>query len=279
MNKTILLLLFLLSSDALRAAGDHIVSGTKAAGMGYASVAAANLWSTGNNPAGMAFTRGLQAGIYAENRFLVPELSMGTLAISYSCHAGAFGGFVSHFGGELYSELKVVAGYSRNFGKKFAAGLVFDYLHISQEEFYGNKSAVSFEAGLMYRPDTKWSLGIHVVNPVPVNLGSGKDEQLPVIFRAGFSKLFSNVVEVAGEIEKSLDCKPVIRAGLEYRLPRVLALRAGFSSQPQMITAGIGMVFGSLYLGLASSWQPELGYSPQAEVVWNIGKKQMTNDK
>jgi hypothetical protein len=277
MKKVFLILFLIFSSDGLKAAGEYTVPGGKPAGMGFSAVASGGLWSVCANPAGMAFSKGLAVGIYAENRFLIPDLATGAAAISFGSKAGAFGGYVSRFGNEHYSELKVVAGYARKFGKKFSAGLVFDYLLISQDEFYGNRNALSFGAGLMFRPDSKWAIGVHVINPVPINLTPDKTEKLPTVFRAGFSRVFSGNVELAAEIEKSLDGKAVFRTGLEYRLPKILALRMGFASQPRTITGGVGLAFGSMHLDIASSWQPELGYSPQVGLEWKIGKK--NNDK
>jgi hypothetical protein len=273
MKRILFVIVLSVFSNGLFAAGDIIVAGGRPAGMGYAAVAGTGLWSVCNNPAGMAFAQGLQAGLYAENRFLIPGLTIGALGIVYSSRPGGFGVYVSRYGNQLYSETRTAAGYARKFGKKFAAGVVFDYLLISQPEDYGNRGVVSFEAGLMYRPEGKWAIGVHIVNPVPVSLTSDNSEKLPVIFRAGISRIFPGTAEVTAEIEKALDGKPLIRAGLEYRIHEVFALRTGFVTHPQTVTAGVGLMFGGLHVDLASSWQPQLGYSPQVGLEWRIGKK------
>jgi hypothetical protein len=273
MKRILFVIVFSVFSKGLFAAGDIIVAGGRPAGMGYAAVTGTGLWSVCNNPAGMAFAQGLQAGFFAENRFLIPGLTIGALGIVYSSRPGGFGVYVSRYGNQLYSETRTSAGYARKFGKKFAAGVVFDYLLISQPEEYGNRGVLSFDAGLMYRTDGKWSIGVHIVNPVPVSISSDKSEKLPVIFRAGFSRTFSGTAEVSAEVEKALDGKPVIRLGIEYLVHEVFALRTGFVTQPSTVTAGVGLVFGGLHIDLASSWQPELGYSPQVGLEWRMGKK------
>jgi hypothetical protein len=273
MCRLIIAVVFCFISKGVFSAGDVIISGGKPAGMGYAAVAGTGLWSVCNNPAGMAFTNGFRAGIYAENRFLLPDLTTGTIAITFGSRPGTFGGYVNHFGGALYSELKAAAGYARKFGKRFAAGVLIDYLGIAQAEGYGNKSLVSFEAGLMCRPDDKWSVGVHLLNPVPISITDDKSEKLPVVFRAGFSRVFAKKAEVAAEIESTSHEKAVVRIGLEYIVHRSFFLRTGFVSNPQTVTAGIGLAFGNLHIDLGSSWQPVLGYSAQISLEYHLRVK------
>ena len=254
-------------------AGEMSVSGGKSAGMGYTGVTGTGLWAVCNNPSGMAFAKGLQVGVFAESRFLLSDLTSGSLALTSGGKYGAVGLYADFFGNQLYRESKVVTGYARKFGNHFSAGIVFDYLHISQPADYGDLDIVSFEAGLMCRPDNKWAIGIHVVNPIPIYLSKDKTEKLPIVFRTGFSRSFSGKAELAAEIEKSLSGKPVIRAGLEYHLHKRFSLRTGFASEPQTVTAGAGMLFGRLRLDLAASWQPVLGYSPQIGVEWKINER------
>jgi hypothetical protein len=270
MCRLIIAVVFILVSKGVTAAGDIIISGGRPAAMGYVSVAGTGLWSVCNNPAGMAFTEGLQAGIYAENRFLLPDLTTGAIAMIFGSKPGTFGGYVNHFGGAQYSELKAAAGYARKFGKRFAAGVLIDYLGITQAEGYGNKNMVSFEVGMMCRPDDKWSVGVHLLNPVPVSVTPDKTEKLPVVFRAGFSRVFAKKAELAAEIETASGEKPVVRVGIEYLVHKTLCLRTGYMSQPQTITAGIGLILGNLHIDLGSSWQTTLGYSPQVSLEYHF---------
>lgn len=270
MCRLIVAVVFCFISSGVFCAGDVIISGGRPAGMGYAAVAGNGLWSVCNNPAGMAFTNGLRAGIYAENRFLLPDLTTGTIAITFGSRPGTFGGYVNHFGGVLYSELKAAAGYARKFGKRLAAGVLINYMGITQAEGYGNKGLVSFEVGLMCRPDDKWSVGVHLLNPVPISISDDGNEKLPVVFRAGFSRMFAKKAEVTAEIESASHEKAVARIGLEYIVHRSFFLRTGFVSNPQTVTAGIGLAFGNLHIDLGSSWQPVLGYSAQISIEYHL---------
>ena len=273
MCRLIIAVVFCFISSGVFAAGDVIISGGRPAGMGYTAVAGTGLWAVCNNPAGMAFTNSFHAGIYAENRFLLPDLTTGTIAITFGSKPGTFGGYVNHFGGALYSELKASAGYARKFGNKFSAGVLIDYLGITQAEGYGNKSLVSFEVGLMCRPDDKWTVGVHLLNPVPISISDDKNEKLPVVFRAGFSRVFARKAELAAEIESASNEKAVVRIGLEYIVHRSFFLRTGFVSNPQTVTAGIGLAFGNLHIDLGSTWQPVLGYSAQVSVEYHLKVK------
>ena len=255
------------------AAGDIIVAGGRPAGMGYAGVSGTGLWSVCNNPAGMAFGKGLEAGICGENRFLLPDLTSGILAVTFGSKAGAFGAYACRFGSAAYHELKAAGGYARRFGKKFSAGVLIDYIGIGQPDLYGDLHLVSFEAGMMFLPDHNWSLGIHLLNPVPVWLNSERTAKLPVIFRAGVSRNFAGKAILATEIEAATGTGIVVRAGIEYAVHANFFLRTGYVSDPHTVTAGAGIAAGKLRIDLASSWQPVLGYSAQVSVEYRIGVK------
>jgi hypothetical protein len=82
MNKYYLLFSFLLSfSTHLFAGNDKNSLGGRSAGMGNASVTFSDGFSVFANQAGLARLQTLDAGLYAENRFMLKDLGMYALAV------------------------------------------------------------------------------------------------------------------------------------------------------------------------------------------------------
>jgi hypothetical protein len=240
--------------------------------MGGCSVAIPDLWSVENNPAGVSWLTGLQAGVSFENRFLLRELSYKTAGLSWINKLGGFGISVSHFGNALYGEWKTGLVYSRKFGRRISAGAGFSYTRISIGEGYGARGFVSCSAGLMYRPAKDWMIGMVVLNPVPVHITGYPSDILPVIFRAGLSFQPGKNILLTAEAEKDLEHPLVIRAGTEISLVKSISLRLGITSDPFMMTGGIGLEFGRLQAYIASGYHMLLGFTPSLSVSYALIK-------
>lgn len=252
------------------AAGEFNVTGGRAAGMGFSSVALSDAWSAGNNPGGLGCTKSFAAGIYVENRFLVKELSLKAVTVTIPVWKGSFGLILQHMGFSLYNEIKGGVGYGMLFGKYFAAGIQLNCLRISQAEGYGNRNIFSFEIGAQYRASSHLALGVHLVNPVAIRISSNSQERIPALVRLGLLWNISDELLATVEAEKDLLHKPVIRAGVEYHLSKTIFARAGIATNPTLFTIGAGLEFGSFRLDLASGYHLVLGYSPQASVTYRF---------
>jgi hypothetical protein len=250
------------------AAGDLTISGGRSAAMGYASVSTADEWSCFNNQAGLSWCRKISTGVYIDNRSLVKEMSLKSLGMIVPIKKGSFALSFSHFGYSLYNEIKTGLAFSMPFGKKFSAGLQMDYLRIHLGADYGSRNLLTFEMGLQFRMTEKISLGIHVNNPVPVKISQSGKDVLPVCIRMGFSWQLTGSFLGSFEIEKELVMNPAFKAGFEYHFVKPLFIRFGFLTDPAQFTFGIGLELGKFRFDLASSYQPVLGYSPQASLVY-----------
>ncbi len=64
----------------LYSSNDNLPQGARSAALGNASVTFADFWAIQNNQAGLADFKNIAAGFYYENRFLLKELSLKSVA-------------------------------------------------------------------------------------------------------------------------------------------------------------------------------------------------------
>src|SRR3989339_551673 len=81
--------------------------GARYSSMGNTGVMTPSLWSTSHNQAGLAFLKISEVGLHYENKFLIPELGLSSLAFALpSKKSGTFGLNYNHFGYSKYNESK-----------------------------------------------------------------------------------------------------------------------------------------------------------------------------
>jgi hypothetical protein len=252
---------FLLSN--ISAQINHSV-GARAAGMGNAFVANSDLWSVYHNQAGLAEIKEIQAGMTVENRFLVKELSLKSLAVAapIKTTGGTFGFSVSHFGFSLYSETKAGLAYAQKLSEKVSAAVQMNYHNTFIGEGYGNKGNITAEAGVQAELAENLTLGAHIFNPFRARIADHFNERIPTIMRLGLNYQVSEKVIIAAEAFKDSEYKAQIRSGLEYHVVEQLYLRAGISTNPAMNSFGFGLNLKNLKIDFATSMHSALGYTP-----------------
>lgn len=269
-NMIIICLLALLTIQRGFTAGERTPAGGRSLAMGGTSVSLCDFWSLCNNQAGTAWLKSVSAGLSFENRFLLKELIYEQLGFAIPSKAGTFGLFVNRFGNNQYSELKAGLSYARKFGKHFSVGVQLDYLLIHIENDYGSKNLLSCEIGLMYQADQRLSIGVQIINPVPVKITVHPAEQLPSIICLGISYRFSDNFLTAIEAEKDLENPLMVRAGAEYHFARPVYARLGISTSPMSFSFGFGLEFGKIKFDMASGYHQALGFSPSASIVYSF---------
>ncbi|MCC6690413.1 MAG: hypothetical protein IT235_02660, partial [Bacteroidia bacterium] len=140
--------------------------GAQQGAMGGASVMFSDVWSAFNNQAGLAYIKTISAGANYENRFLLPELSLRSLALVLPFKGTTFGLSASSFGYRLYSENKYGLAIAKTFSDKISAGIQLDYLNLHIAESYANKNVMTAEIGMLAKPLKNLIISAHVFNPV-----------------------------------------------------------------------------------------------------------------
>lgn len=248
-------------------AGDFTVAGGRAAGMGFSAVAVSDGWSVFNNQAGIAWQNRPGAGFYFENRFLLKELSFKAMYLLLPVKSGAFGLSVHQFGFSLYNEFSAGLVYARAFGKHFAAGIGLDWLRIHLAEQYGTRNMATFEIGLQCRTSKSLTIGAHIYSPWPVRISRSFKENIPTLicFGVAWNSLKNLVITL--DLEKSIQQKAALKAGLEYHIANPFFIRIGLATNPMEFTFGVGVESGKIRFNISSGYNWMLGYSPQADLV------------
>lgn len=272
MKKNYFTLIALCTAILVQAGNEDFPIGARSSGMGNASVSLSDAWSAHHNQAGLGFVRGISAGAYYENRFLLKELSIKGGVIVLPVKGGTFGLCITNFGYSLYNENKYSLSFAKAFGDKLSAGVAMDYLSTKIGEGYGSKGVLAAEFGIQAKPLKGLTIGAHVFNPTRTKVADFNDERVPTIIRLGADYNFSDKVTLAIETEKDIAQKAIFKAGLEYKPVKEFYLRAGISTHPTLSSFGFGINLKTLKIDISGNYHQTLGFSPQIGLTYTFKK-------
>ena len=267
------LLLFLICFPTFLFAGnDNIHFGGRSAGMGHASVTLSDVWSSHHNQAGLGWLTKVEAGVFAQNRFLVKEMNYMGFAYAHPVKSGAFALSFTNFGYTQYGESKLGLAYGMKFSERITGGVQINYHNTRIGNNYGSASVLSTEMGLQAKLTSKLELGLHLFNPTQAKLNDFNDERMPTIMRLGMAYTFSNKVFITLEAEKDVDFPANFKAGIEYKANDKIYLRGGIGASPTAATFGVGVYHKGLKFDLASSYHQVLGFIPEVSLTYVFEK-------
>lgn len=195
------------------------------------------------------------------------------MAAALPTTAGGFGFQLNYFGFSDYSESQLGMAYGKHLGKMVDIGAQFNYYNV-RITGYGSAGTVDFEAGAIFHPSEKFSLGLHTYNPVGGDFGKHTDEKIASVYSIGAGCEASKQVFITVEIIKE-ENKPVdINAGLQYVFAKQFFARGGVESTPLMPYAGIGLLIDFFRLDIAVNYHTQLGFTPLLLMVYRFDKKE-----
>lgn len=267
------LILYLLAVAPFQQAGAQSwPSGGRAAGMAHASLCNVDVLAAFNNPGALGYLPRSSAGIFYDNRFLLPDLGTAGLSVAGAFRKfGVFNLAFSRFGGRLFNRNRVSFSYARTFGPYLSAGMSFNYHYLFFADLYGRAHTFTGELGILARPSRDFSIGFHLVNPVRQRIAAFDNERLPALVRFGIGYLWAGKLRTNVDVEKDIDRPFATRLGLEYQPVTQLFIRAGVSTGPVTAAFGVGVRFGPVQLDMASGYHQVLGFSPQAGLSVDFG--------
>jgi len=270
MYRFITICFFLFFPLTTNAGGDGDPAGGAQAGTGGISVFTDGVWSTHNNPAGLAKLMNPAMGLYIENRYLIKELFVNVGSFAFPVKNGGFGIAVSHLQTGEYNNTFAGLAYGRSFGEKISGGVRFDYYHVGFGKEYEQGNAVSFDAGLQWMISEKVSFACNVFNPTRVKLYKSSDEQVPSIYRAGFSYRPIPEFLILTEVAKTSGNVPEVNCGFEYVFDNKVFVRAGLGLTTARYSFGFGYILDAFSIDVATTWRQILGFTPQASLVYTF---------
>ncbi len=275
MKKILIGLILVCFSYAARTQTITSTGGGRSAGMANSGLTNQDVWAVFNNPAAYSWLSNKTAGVYYENRFLMKETGYGALAFSSPLFGGNLGFGFSHYGYSMFQSDKFALGFSQELFKNFALGLQLNYFSVRQTEYYGNLNSITFEAGVMAKPNEKLSIGAYIFNPVNLSYFEDPDLKMPVALRLGFSYVFSKSLLLSVETGKAINgYTQVFRSGIEYSINEQFAVRTGVALSPIEYSFGLGyknyIQKNKIGFDLAFSYHEVLGSTPKLSINYEF---------
>jgi len=259
--------------------------GGRAQALGNASATlAGEVWAAANNPAGLAGLTRPTAGLYFENRYLIPSLNLAAVAgalplgevepaaagLPARANRGVVAFEAQRFGGALYNELRLGAAYGYQLGVVSIGGRL-DALQISFQDLGSRRVLAASLGGQADILPRRLTLGVHLSNLTQARLFDYQDERVPTVLRAGLAYRPGQQVLLLAEAEKDVERDAGLRAGIEYRPAPAVALRLGYASLSQQASGGVGLRAGDFQLDYAAGWHSALGLSQYFSLGWQWG--------
>lgn len=259
--------------------------GGRAQALGNASATlSGEVWAVANNPAGLGSLTRPTAGLYFENRYLIPSLNLAAVAVALplgevepaaaSLPMRASRGVVAieaqRFGGVLYSELRLGVAYGYRLGVVSVGGRL-DALQVSFQDLGSRRVLAASLGGQADILPQRLTLGVHLYNLTQARLANYQDERVPTVLRAGLAYRPGQQVLLLAEAEKDVEHDAGLKAGVEYRPAPAVAVRLGYASLSQQATGGVGLRAGDFQFDYAAGWHSALGLSQYFSLSWQWG--------
>ncbi len=246
-------------------------TGARSNGVANASVSFKGINGIFNNQAGLADLKEMGFLLAAEQRFLIADLNNFGGGFALPTNSGTFGLSINYFGFESYNESKIGLSYARKLMEKLSLGIQFDLLSTQIAE-NGSKTFLTFEAGLQSELIDNLLIGVHIYNPIQLEII--EDEFLPSIVRAGATYTASKKLMLHVELEKDFDFPFIFKSGVEYALIDDFWIRVGVQTNPTALSFGLGYYMKNGFrFDLASNYHQDLGFSPSIGVGYNFASK------
>jgi hypothetical protein len=182
---------------------------------------------------------------------------------------GTFGFGASRFGFELYKEVRAAISFARALSDDLKGGITVNYYNLSIQN-YGSASTFGIDVGLLVDIVDNVQWGFVALNVNAPAIGAAK-EKLPQVFATGVAYTPFKGAGVYTSVSKDLRYPVEVQVGVEYEFVEMIAIRAGTSSEPSTLNAGMGIHYSFARLDYAFTSHTELGITHQFSLSLNVG--------
>lgn len=241
--------------------------------MGNATSTTSNIWSTWHNPAGVSGLRQSSAAISYRTTQNIEGLNTAGLAIILPIKIGSFGLGVSRFGDDLFNQQQINLSYGNNFGIT-DLGIRLSYYQYHFEGF-GNKGVPVISFGGITTIGKEFFIGAFIENINQAKLSDFQDERIPTIMQVGISYRPLKSIAINIDVQKDIDFKASVLAGISYRVIDNLTIKTGFNTNPSKQFFGLDFIPNNIKgtLSYALSHQEVLGFSHQVSIQYDFKTK------
>lgn len=232
-----------------------------------------DVYATRSNPASLSQLTQASIAIYGEKRFLLEDLNLYTASFALPTKSGTFAFHGTYFGSSLSNQSQMTLAYGRKITDKIDVGASFHYHQISQAGIYGKASAITGSVGFLLHLTDKIHAGLNVYNPIRAAYGRDKLEQLPSQYSFGVGFDASDKLFATTELVKEENQNLNVNVGFQYQFIRQFFIRAGIATQTTNYFLGLGFRLKDFRLDIATSYHPQLGFTPGLLLLYVFGKK------
>lgn len=237
------------------------------------SVSQLNVLSFIANQASLARLRQFSVGVYAERKFMQPELNDFLATVCLPVAGGGFGLRLARAGSSIYQESQVGLAYGKKVADKVDVGVQFNYSLI-QVPNYGAASAMGFEVGTVFHVSAKLHTAFHLVNPVGGKFGKGGAEKLSSIYKMSMGYEPSSIFLLSVNVIKEESRGASIHTSIHYRVIPKVTVRCGMSGDPAGFWLGAGVRIRDMEVNILSGYHMQLGISPAMAIIWGGREKE-----
>jgi len=241
-------------------------AGGRSNALADASLGLKDIWAVHNNPSQLPQLQHFGAGIWAERRFNLKELSSGAFTTAFPIQkgkGGTLGAGLYVFGGTpYYQQQKYTLAYGLKLNRTVSVGLGLHFLHTKITEPYGVNNVALGDVSVLYKLNPKTDICLLFWNVSPPNITNNPNEKIPQIIRLGLDHKLSKNVLLVGEVAHEINQEISIKIGVEYKPSDKIELQAGFHTQAIAYTFGAGFYHKNIKIHLGFSVYSALGSTP-----------------
>ncbi|MGZ5245155.1 MAG: hypothetical protein ACXWDO_00840 [Bacteroidia bacterium] len=277
MRKSFSIIILLVLVACLCKAQSPYYAGGRANALADAGLGLKDVWAVHNNPAQMAWLQSFGAGIWAERRFNLKELTNGAFTTAFPIQkgkGGTLGAGLYIFGGSQYfQQQKYTLGYGLKLSQNVSTGIGLHALHTRIAEPYGSQTNMLGDVSVLYKLNPKTDFSLLIWNLIPTKISNYQNERLPQIVRFGANHKLSKNVMLVGEAAHEIKQKTSIKIGVEYKPSDKIELQVGFRTQAIAYTFGAGFYHKNVKIHLGFGVYSVLGSTPN--ITLQYGKPEV----
>ena len=262
---------FLYSLSSGYSIGDQTLVGAREVSLGNTGVVLFSPFSVFHNQAAIAKFQRLSVAIDYRQPYLIEGFAEKSLAAVIPTSLSNFAISVQQKGIQGYNESRFGLTMAKQLGKRFSAGLQFNYFLIGFPEEGRSKGIFLIEFGVLFQTTNNITLGLHIFNPARATIESlNLKSNLPASATTGIALKPSVNILFVSAISYFVDNPLNIRMGIEYQFSESFFLRGGVSGKPFRHSAGVGYKSKFFATDFAFVHHETLGYTPSFSLVLNF---------
>ena len=265
-------------STSAKGGNEHEPVSARVLGQGRCSLLIPDCWAAINNVGALHSDTGIiNAGIYTGSNWTNSFPGISALAISKQIKRGSIiGAGILRNGSLLYSETRIVAGFSRKINC-VQIGLGGSYIS-NQTAGLNTTGAMIMEFGCVANIE-KLTLGANLYNITNSYIGSEKNKAaIPQSFRGGAKYSIHSNVSLSAEYYYSQTLKSLFRVGTEFTIDSLVNIRGGYESGTKLMTFGVGLNLKHTNLDFVTIYQPILGPAIMFSANFKINFRKANKD-